>query len=183
MACSNPLKLYESDIKSSYHKNHADFTVSAFRSSQGENDYFLVPCRYCLNCKVDRQNELVDRCEYEYINYGCGAFVTFTYDDVHNFKNCFIDSKTGEPCYTINKKDGKDFLNRLNKLVHADNKKTGFNPLCRKDYKYLITAEYGDKFKRNHFHVLFFGLDFAYCERMFWKAWNYQGSIEVGAIK
>ena len=183
MACSNPLRLYEKDLKPSPYKNHADFTNRALRRSFNECDYFTVPCRYCLNCRVDRQNEFIDRCEYEYINYGCGAFVTFTYDDIHNDKNTYIDSHTGELTCTINKKDGKDFLNRLNKLVHAEYKKNGFNPLCRKDYKYVITHEYGDKFGLNHVHCLFFGLDFAYCERLFWKAWQYQGAIEVGAIK
>lgn len=183
MACSNPLRLYETDIKKSNKVNHSDFRTHALRNSMGNDDYFTVPCRYCLNCRVDRQNELVDRCEYEYIQYGCGAFVTFTYDDYHLFKNQFLDSKTNEIIASINKKDGKDFLNRLNKLVHKENKKTGFNPLCRKDYKYVITHEYGDSFNRPHIHCLFFGLDFAYCERIFWKAWQFQGSIEVGAIK
>lgn len=186
MACSNPLKIY--DPKPSLRKNHADFHLNNLRRSFNEESFVRVPCRYCLNCRVDRQNEFVDRAEYEYIQYGCGAFVTFTYDDVHNFKNAFINAKTGEITYSINKKDGKDFLNRLNKLVHNHNKelrKKGikYNPLCRDDYKYVITSEYGDSFGRNHFHCLFFGLDFAYCERLFWKAWRYQGAIEVGAIK
>ena len=183
MACSSPLRLYAEDIKTGLVKNHADFTQQALKNSFGHDKYFTVPCRHCLNCRVDRQNEIVDRAEYEYIKYGCGSFVTLTYDDVHDFKNGFIDSKTGEFVYSINKKDGKDFLNRLNKEVHKFNKKYGFNPLCRKDYKYLITHEYGDQFNRNHMHVLFFGLDFAMCERLFWKAWNYQGEIQVGSIR
>lgn len=187
MACSNPLRLYAQDVKSGSIKNHANFTLNALRASFGHDEYFTVPCRYCLNCRVDRQNELVDRAEYEYIKYGCGAFVTFTYDDYHNFKNGFIDSKDGEFKYSICKKDGKDFLNRLNKLVHAEAerlKKLGVpNVLCNPDYKYIITHEYGDRFNRNHIHCLFFGLDFAYCERLFWRAWNFQGEIQVGAIK
>lgn len=183
MACSSPLILRKEDLRQSFKKNHSDFELNALRRSFNSQDYYLIPCRYCLNCRVDRQNEMIDRCEYEYINYGCGAFVTFTYDDAHNAKNGFIDSHTGEYIYSINKKDGKDFLNRLNKLVHQENKKNPNNPLCRKDYKYVITHEYGDKFNRNHVHCLFFGLDFAYCERLFWRAWQFQGAIEVGAIK
>ena len=167
MACSKPLRIYETDIKKSNKVNHADFKTQALRNSMGNDDYFTIPCRYCLNCRVDRQNELVDRCEYEYIQYGCGAFVTFTYDDYHLFKNQFLDTKTNEIVASINKKDGKDFLNRLNKLVHKENKKTGFNPLCRKDYKYVLTHEYGDSFNRPHVHCLFFGLDFAYCELIY----------------
>ena len=117
MSCSKPIRLYKSQLKPSLRKNHSDFELNALRKSFNECEYIEVPCRYCLNCRVDRQNELVDRAEYEYINYGCGAFVTLTYDDYHNQKNSFIDSHTGELTYSINKKDGKDFLNRLNKLV------------------------------------------------------------------
>lgn len=183
MSCSNPLKIYESDLRPSLHKNHSDFVKNNLTRTLNTFEYATVPCGQCLNCRIDKQNQLVDRCEYEFINYGCGAFVTFTYDDAHNQKNAFIDCKDGQVKYSINKKDGKDFLNRLNKLVHAENKKTGYNPLCRKDYKYIITSEYGDKLNRNHFHCLFFGLDFAYCERLFWRAWQNQGAIQVGAIK
>lgn len=187
MACSNPIKLYETDIKPSKYNSHIKFKTQALKRSFGHNEYITVPCNYCLNCRVDRQNSFIDKAEYEYINYGCGSFVTFTYDDTHLFQNSFIDSHSGKTLATINKKDGKDFLNRLNKLVHKENeklKKLGVsNVLCRPDYKYVISYEYGDKFNRPHFHCLFFGLDFAYCERLFWRAWNGLGAIQVGAIK
>ena len=67
MACSSPLRLYAEDIKQGTVKNHANFTQNALKKSFGNDNYFTVPCRYCLNCRVDRQNEIVDRCEYEYI--------------------------------------------------------------------------------------------------------------------
>ena len=188
MSCSNPLHLTKDFIsKNGSTKSHIDFDKLCFKRSFGELNYIEVPCNWCLNCRIDKQSQLIDRCEYEYINYGCGAFVTFTYDDFHLFKNSFIDSHSGQTLSTINKKDGKDFLNRLNKLVHKESnrlKKLKIdNKLCRPDYKYVIAYEYGDKFNRPHIHCLFFGLDFAYCERLFWRAWNFQGSIEVGAIK
>lgn len=188
MACSEPLKLFKDTFgKNNLSKSHVDFDRLAFRRSFGELPYIEVPCNWCLNCRIDKQSSLIDRCEYEYIKYGCGSFVTFTYDDVHLFKNSFIDSHSGQTMATINYKDGKDFLNRLNKLVHKESdrlKKLKLpDTLCREDYKYVIAYEYGDRFNRPHIHCLFFGLDFAYCKRLFWRAWNFQGSIEVGAIK
>lgn len=187
MACSHPIRLYKEDLRPSKYNNHSDFTKMALSRSFGHHEYMTVPCYHCLNCRTDRVNTFIDKAEYELIKYGCGAFVTFTYDDPHLFQNSFIDSHTGKTLNTINKKDGKDFLNRLNKLVHkeADRlKKLGVeNKLCRTDYKYVISSEYGDKFSRSHFHCLFFGLDFAYCERLFWRAWNFKGSIQVGSIK
>ena len=188
MACSNPLHLTKEFIKKNgSSRSHVDFETLAFRRSFGERNYIEIPCNWCLNCRIDKQSQLIDRAEYEYIKYGCGAFVTFTYDDYHLFQNSFIDSHSGKTIATINKKDGKDFLNRLNKIVHKESQRLAKlkidNKLCRPDYKYLIAYEYGDQFERPHIHCLFFGLDFAYCERLFWNAWSCQGSIQVGAIK
>lgn len=186
MACSNPLQLRKDTFKTNS-KSHMSFEKLARLRSLGENNYINIPCNWCLNCRIDKQSQLIDRCEYEYIKFGCGAFVTFTYDDIHLFNNSFIDSHTGKTIATINKKEGKDFLNRLNKLVHKESdrlkklklKDTLVNP----NYRYVCSYEYGDSFNRPHIHCLFFGLDFAYCKKLFYKAWKYKGSIQVGAIK
>ena len=163
MSCSKPYKLYPQDIKTSSRSrlNQEDYRDLAIRLSLGHDDYFSVPCGMCLNCRVDRQNSLIDRAEWEYINYGCGAFVTFTFDDAHLNQYQFIDSKDGKLKATLSRKCGKDFLNRLNKLVKKFCKENGTTPLCRPDYKYILSGEYGDKFKRPHFHALFFSLAFA----------------------
>lgn len=183
MACSDPNKLYPQDIKTRFNSRPVDYRRWAEHLSFGYHDYFKIPCGVCLNCRVDKQNSLVDRCEYEFMEQGSGAFVTFTYDDIHLHKNAFFDTKKGCICHTINRKDGKDFLNRLNKEVHKFVKKFGNSGACNKNYKYVLTGEYGDRFKRPHFHALFFGLDFKICERLFWRAWNFQGSIDVGPIR
>lgn len=190
MSCSDPLRLYPSDIKNnSLRPSHADYTELALIRSRNEFDWFNIPCRSCTNCRIDMANSLIDRCEYEYMDKGCGAFVTFTYNDVSVHRNSFINSHTGEYTSSISYKDGKDMLNRLNKLVHKEYKRlvkaTGlkYQPLCNPDYKYVLTHEYGDKNNRPHIHALFFGLDFAICERLFWRAWQFQGNVEVGAIR
>lgn len=187
MACSKPLSFTSKQVKQGFRTSHAiPFELKALYNSNFTRNYFNIPCGWCLNCRIDKMNELTDRCEYEYINYGCGAFVTFTFDDYHLNPYMFIDSKDGQVKASLNKKCLKDFLNRLNKEVHAYTKKYGLTPFCRPDYKYLCVGEYGEngsQFDRPHFHCLFFGLDFAMCERLFWKAWQYQGSIQVGAIR
>ncbi len=185
MSCSSPYKLYPQDIKTSSRSrlSQEDYRDLAIRLSLGHDDYFSVPCGMCLNCRVDRQNSLIDRAEWEYINYGCGAFVTLTFDDAHLNPYQFVDSKDGQLKATLSRKCGKDFLNRLNKQVKKFCKENGTTPLCRPDYKYILTGEYGDKFKRPHFHVLFFGLDFAFCKRLFWNAWKGYGGIQVDPIR
>ena len=187
MACSNPLRINPTRLYSkSFKKYSYDPLARPLYNNFGGENYYTVPCGWCLNCRVDKTNQLTHRAEYEYINYGCGSFVTFTFDDYHLNPYMFINAKTGQVQATLSKKCVREFLDRLKKLVIADNKKTGFNPLCRKDFKYLIVGEYGENgsaFDRCHYHALFFGLDFAYCERLLWRAWQFQGSIQVGAIK
>lgn len=165
MACAHPIYFDRKFLANhSPHYRIYDYTDQAF------------PCGRCLNCRVDKQNQLTHRCEYEYIKYKCGAFVTFTYDDPHIQKLMRTDSK-GNLNATLSKYDLKKFLDRLNKLVHNQPD----NLLCSHKYKYLAVGEYGEHgqaFDRPHFHVLFFGLDFAYCKRLFEKAWHYQGKID-----
>lgn len=188
MSCSNPWRLYPEDIKTSFKTpDIVDHRWNAMRSSLYHNEYYTVPCGVCLNCRVDRQNSLIDRAEYELFQYRCGAFVTFTFDDYHLEPYCFIDSHTGNKVATLDRKCGKDFLNRLNKNVHkavnyAKKKGVDISPLCRPDYKYILTGEYGDKFNRPHFHCIFFGLDFAFCKKLFYRSWL-QGSIQVDPIR
>lgn len=184
MACSNPLRIFPK--VHSWSSRNPD--LSCLTSSLGDKPYYTVPCGMCLSCRVDKVNQLTDRAEYELCKYSCGAFVTFTYDDPHLYadNNVFYSTKKKQILSSLSKYDCKKFLDRLNKIVHAEFKKHGFNPLCRPDYKYLIVGEYGENgqvFDRCHYHALFFGLDYAFCERLFWKAWNYKGSIQVGSIR
>lgn len=188
MACSNPLPLRRSDLKESprtFYSTRDRFELMSLVNSNWTRNYSKIPCGRCLNCRIDKQNELSDRCEYEYIKYGCGAFVTFTFDDIHLNPYSFIDSRDGQLKATLDRKCLKDFLNRLNKHVHKFNREHGLTPFCRPDYKYLAVGEYGEngsQFDRPHFHVLFFGLDYAMCERLFWRSWQF-GNIQVGAIR
>lgn len=184
MSCSNPWRLYASDIKPNRRNDiQLDHELNALRYSLNNHEYYTVPCGYCVNCRQDRINQFVDRAEYEYSKFGSGAFVTFTYDDYHLNPYQYIDARTGKLTSTLSRKDGKDFLNRLNKIVHKFVKENGNSALCNKDYKYVLTGEYGDKFERPHFHCLFFGLDFAYCKRLFWRAWQGRGAIQVNPIR
>lgn len=138
------------------------------------------PCGWCLNCRVDKRNALIHRCEKEFIDKKCGAFVTFTYDDPHLIQHLRYNSD-GKLVASLSKLDCKRFLDRLNKLVHKEQDTL----LCNHSYKYLIVGEYGERgqcFDRPHFHALFFGLDFAVCKRLFLRAWQGRGQIDIGNI-
>lgn len=144
----------------------------------------FFPCGWCLNCRIDKSNQLRDRCEYEYIKYKCGAFVTFTIDDNNMLRYMKYDNINKKLVASLSKKRAKEFLDRLNKIVHKQENSL----LCNHNYKYLLVGEYGEHgdnaalVNRPHLHCLFFGLDFAACKKLFAEAWQYQGNIYVGNI-
>lgn len=155
--------------------------------SYGYQGFYQIPCGYCLNCRKDKQQYYIDRAEYEYKKRLTASFVTFTYDDIHNMKNAVLNplggfeydvSKEGTltPRFSLNYDDLTNFIQALRKRVnyfydtHPEVKES---VLMQRDFSYIYVGEYGDVFNRNHFHVLFFGLDFAYCKQMFFETWQY----------
>ena len=56
---------------------------------------YQIPCGYCLNCRKDKQQYYIDRAEYEYKTRLSGAFVTFTYDDIHLIERCSVINPNG----------------------------------------------------------------------------------------
>lgn len=193
MACSKPLFIpwNKYHLNSDKELRHIVFNPLRMLYAQDARSFdprgygYTVPCGWCTNCRVDKINQMIDRCEYEYIQYNCGAFVTFTYDDDHLQPHMFYDTKSKCVRATLSKSDAKKFLDRLNKSVHDNVRKFG-RQYCNPDYKYILVGEYGENgscFDRPHYHCLFFGLDFKICERLFWRAWKFKGSIQVGPIK
>lgn len=124
--------------------------------------YERRPCRRCKLCKIDRQNYWEDRLEYEHIQKVSSAFVTFTYDAYR----CPI-GKTGN--LTLEREEIKQFIDRL----QAQTRYHGVpSNLCKKDWTYYGVGEYGGKFGRPHYHILFFGLDFWDSKKLFESCWQ-----------
>lgn len=144
----------------------------------------LIPCGWCINCRKDKQNYIIDRAEYEYKTRLTGSFVTFTYDQLHLFDECLVKDGFDHPIIdpdgtyraTLNYDHVTHFVDSIRHYVKAHPELQGV--LCQPDFSYMYVGEYGDCFKRPHYHILFFGLDFAYCEKLFYKFWH-KGMIDV----
>lgn len=163
MACAHPWLRYAKKNETLFHFN----------------DHY-IPCGHCLNCRVDKQNQLTHRCEQELINFKCGSFVTVTYDD-YNIVDKLTRNKNNDLVATLKKSDSQKFIKRLRQNI----KSMPDNLLCNHKFKYLVVGEYGGDgqvFDRPHMHFLFFGLDFAMCKKLFAKSWKSQGIIEVDPI-
>ena len=88
------------------------FLMKSDKYSLYTGGYFnYIPCGWCLNCRVDKQNELTHRCEYELINYKCGAFVTLTYDDLHILPH--LKNNSDKLVATLSRSDLRHYMYRL----------------------------------------------------------------------
>lgn len=144
-----------------------DFKINSTRYS---NISYKIPCRYCMNCRIDRRNQWKARAEYEFKKHISGAFVTFTYDEINL---PIIRGNDEKLRATLKKQDAIDFIHRLRKYIEYHEETQ--NILRQKNFTYLGVGEYGENgeiFNRPHFHILFFGLDFKYNQELFLQEWN-----------
>lgn len=158
--------------------------VKAWRLPQGgrllfgdrEPDYLArriqIPCGQCIGCRLERSRQWAVRCVLESSLYEDNTFVTLTYEDKH--------LPTGG---TLVLKHLQDFLKRLRDRV-------GYGR-----FRYYACGEYGDQFRRPHYHALLFNLDFVdkvfdrytdrgdavYRSQFLEEVWGY-GRCELGSV-
>lgn len=155
--CNNPVLLR--DINGSLYKKY-----NKYPSVVSYMDSIQIPCGGCLGCRLDNVALWSARCNYE-LYKNRSAFVTFTYDDYHL---PYYDDMTLKP--SLRRDDLHKFIDNLRHKV----KKISLLPSgSKKDFSYFACGEYGGKFGRPHYHVLFFGLDFADFSRLFNDTWKY----------
>lgn len=106
----------------------------------GQEQYLLVGCRKCIECRQRRANEWAVRCMAEARKYEHNCFITLTYEV--------------NPI-TLVKRDLQLFFKRLRKAIYPAK------------IKYFAVGEYGSKRWRPHYHAIIFNYDFA--DRYFWS--------------
>ena len=104
-------------------------------------------CGCCPECLGKRARLWALRCSAEAQN-NIGCMVTLTYDSYKKDKNGNIIGENPPELLQVNKRDCQLFIKRLRK--HFQGTKI----------KYLITAEYGKRTHRAHYHAILFGIDF-----------------------
>ena len=97
-------------------------------------EFVEVPCGRCYECRKEKARRWAFRCLVESWDHDSNLFVTLTYGPALFLPK---DKKAW-------KKDLQRFFYRL--------RSAGFK------FRYFAAGELGEKFKRPHFHVLFFGL-------------------------
>ena len=115
------------------------------------NDGFVdmevtVPCGRCIGCRLEYSRQWAIRCMHEAALYDNNCFITLTYRD-----ECLPESGS------LRLKDFQDFMKRLRKKFGSG-------------IRFYHCGEYGDKFKRPHYHACIFNMDFD--DRVLWRVQN-----------
>ena len=102
-----------------------------------------LPCGKCIGCRLARSREWAIRCVHEASLHEHNCFITLTYDDDHLPMNNSLDLR-----------DFQLFMKRLRfKFGNG--------------IRYYHCGEYGDNYRRPHYHACLFNFDFA--DKKIWK--------------
>lgn len=127
-----------------------------------------VPCGCCVNCRIEQQSSWAFRIRNEVKRRVWqskpSSFVTFTLNDFaleHTHKKLINyprwDIKTRK-LVPLDYSKGHYSLNKPFIRRYLDNLKARLKYNNITDYKVFLSAEYGDKFARPHYHAIFMGL-------------------------
>lgn len=114
-----------------------DVGLITFKETLGIGAAFELPCGQCLGCRSEKRRQWAIRCTHEASLYEKNCFITLTYDDANLPKD---QSLVFEHL--------QKFMKRLRKSLYP------------KKIKYFACGEYGDKYKRPHYHAIIFNHDF-----------------------
>lgn len=134
---------------------------------------FVVPCRKCQDCLLQKAMSLTTRAYCESLSHTKMCFLTLTYDEQHVGKNqlVYTDRDSGpqrfiealkEKCYRERRMEAyEEFVKTIDPTLKLREKKRLFKEWSKdKDFRtftYLIVGEYGSKGGRKHWHALIFG--------------------------
>lgn len=126
---------------------------------------FQLPCTKCIACRLEYSRQWAIRCVHEARMYEKNSFITLTYSDekLLSPKLQYSDFQS-----FVGKLRDKIFRDQLSQMYPHDPQVTQrekFKLLSKETRKaiheqirigYFVTGEYGDKFKRPHWHALVF---------------------------
>lgn len=155
MTCYFPLKGY----RSKYVNSNGNRSV-VFNPDQGIVDTLMsLPCGQCIGCRIDRSRQWAIRCVHEASLFERNCFITLTY----NNENLPFDK-------SLKVRDFQLFMKRLRKAfpghlsVEDDDGKVSY-PI-----RFFHCGEYGEKFRRPHYHAILFNFDFE--DKYLWSESN-----------
>ncbi len=132
MACYHPITGWRGRVAGPSGK----FPI-VFDRSDSNGQEVPLPCGQCIGCRLERSRQWAMRCVHEASLYESNCFITLTYDNEH----LPVDG-------SLNKRHFQLFMKRLRKRFEETR------------IRYYHCGEYGERFRRPHYHACLFNFDF-----------------------
>lgn len=133
--------------------------TSPFKLQGKEGQIYLLPCGYCMACRIARNREWAARLLHEKTSYKHSCFLTLTFR-----------SNDIPPLDSLSKETVQKFLKRLRKGLNG------------RKIKYFASGEYGDEHGHAHYHLIVFGLSLSLKDKaIVEKSWPY-GFVYFGNV-
>nr|WAE43925.1 MAG: replication initiator protein [Microviridae sp.] len=118
----------------------------------------LLPCGQCVGCRLERSRQWAIRCVHEASMYDHNCFITLTFDD----KSLFSRSNP----MSLDVSEFQRFMKRFRKWTMSKSffDSYGYNV---NGIRFFHCGEYGDLYRRPHYHACIFNFDFR--DRVLWK--------------
>jgi hypothetical protein len=118
---------------------------------KGTPEAMIVGCGACLPCYIKYAYQWAFRFEVHANENPIFYCITLTYDEKH--LPYVSDPKTGKHYRTLMRSHAQKWAKDLRNLHNKRHK------IARPKMSYMICGEYGDKFKRPHYHAIVFNVD------------------------
>lgn len=146
MACFHPLQAFKLLTKST----NAGKSVIVFSRPKSDPHVLQeLPCGQCVGCRLERSRQWAIRCVHESRLSDRNCFITLTFND--DFM------RLRENPASVDVRDFQLFMKRLRKRFGAK-------------IRFFHCGEYGELFKRPHYHACLFNFDFS--DKVHWKTVN-----------
>ena len=167
MSCFYPMQAIRTTILTKSGKNVIKFVKANFDKSIQSSPDFLsgLPCGQCTGCRLERSRQWAIRMMHEAQMHQDNCFITLTFDDDHLFD---VKSRGVDNPMSLHKPEFQAFMKRLRTRISDPNDSLFIPEFSkelpleeRKVVRFYMCGEYGEKYKRPHYHAIIFGLDFS----------------------
>ena len=125
---------------------------------------FTIPCGKCIGCRLEYSRQWAIRCVKELeTTKGQSWFLTLTYDNDHLPRKTFQEEASGTRVQVgeLRPTDLQLFIKRLRERVRRK-----YNV----ELRFFACGEYGDKYKRPHYHAIIFNLPLEETDMSYWSS-------------
>lgn len=165
---SKTIKILKYDEIESY--EYFEKRNEEFRKNNEPYEYQKIPCGKCWACRLSYSKDWATRCTLESKEFEENWFITLTYDDEHKpYINKMSNKETGEIYEDDGTWNGYLVPEHVTKFMKDLRRHWYYHENEHTNIRFFSCGEYGEKYKRPHYHLILFNLPIKPEDIKVWK--------------